>query len=74
MKKKAAAAAKKSAPKKKAPAAKKPVAKASSVKAAAKPEAPRPAGPAVETTRRVATYTPSPVEGIGWAPFRYPPQ
>jgi hypothetical protein len=32
--------------------------------AAKKPAARRPA----------ATYTPKPVQGDGWAPFRYPPQ
>ena len=24
--------------------------------------------------RPVTTYTPKPVQGDGWAPFRYPPQ
>ena len=43
--------------------AKKPVAK----KAGAKKPAAKAAAP-----RKAATYTPRPVEGIGWAPFRYP--
>lgn len=45
---------------------KKPVAK----KAAAKKASDRkPAAKAA--SRKVSTYTPKPVEGIGWAPFRY---
>ena len=44
------------------------VAKPTSRKAPAK----APAGkPAAAADRRVATYTPKPIEGIGWAPFRY---
>jgi hypothetical protein len=27
-----------------------------------------------EAKKRPGTYTPSVVEGTGWAPFRYPPQ
>ncbi len=34
---------------------------------ARKPAAPKPA-------KSAATYTPKPVQGDGWAPFRYPPQ
>lgn len=46
----------------------KPVAKAN----AAKPSpAARKAGPA---RRPAKSYTPQPVQGIGWAPFRYPLQ
>jgi hypothetical protein len=54
----------KTSPKKRAKssAAKKPAAK----KAAAR----KPAAKA--SSRKVSTYTPKPVEGIGWAPFRYP--
>ena len=37
--------------------------------AARKPAAKKPAAP-----RQAATYTPKPVQGDGWAPFRYPPQ
>lgn len=68
MKKKATAA-------KKAPAKKKPVAKtAAPKKALAKTESSKPAAPLAESKSRTGTYTPSPVQGIGWAPFRYPPQ
>jgi hypothetical protein len=71
MKKKAGAtAAKTKTPAKKKPAAKAPAAK----KTKAKPESRTSAAPAPETTKRTGTYTPSPVQGIGWAPFRYPPQ
>jgi hypothetical protein len=44
--------------------------KKSSKTAARKPAARKPAA------RRQAapTYTPKPVQGDGWAPFRYPPQ
>jgi putative endonuclease len=57
-------AKKKTAPKK---AAKKPVAKkAAAKKASARKPAPK------ASSRQVATYTPKPVDGIGWAPFRYP--
>lgn len=46
----------------KKPAARKPAAKKGSArKPTAKAE-----------SRKAATYTPKPVEGIGWAPFRYP--
>ena len=63
MKKKAA---KKTAAKKK-PAAKSATAKKAPVKMPA-------AAPAAESKKRTGTYTPSPVQGIGWAPFRYPLQ
>ena len=38
--------------------------------AAKKASARKPAAKA--SSRKVATYTPKPVAGIGWAPFRYP--
>ena len=57
-------AKKKTAPKK---AAKKPAAKKSAAK---KASAQKPAAKA--SSRKVAAYTPKPVAGIGWAPFRYP--
>ena len=47
--------------------AKKPVAKKPAAK---KASARKPAAKA--SSRKVAAYTPKPVEGIGWAPFRYP--
>jgi hypothetical protein len=74
MKKKAAPPAKKGVPTKKAAAPKKPTQKTPPGKAAAKTEPAKPPAPATETTRRTGTYTPTPVQGIGWAPFRYPPQ
>ena len=43
--------------------------KKSSKTAARKPAAKKPAA-----RRQAATYTPKPVQGDGWAPFRYPPQ
>jgi hypothetical protein len=43
--------------------------KKSAKTAARKPAAKKPAAP-----RQAATYTPKPVQGDGWAPFRYPPQ
>ena len=54
---------------------KRPVAKAvqrkSAKPAATAKAAPRAeAKPAVKTA--VATYTPQPIQGMGWAPFRYP--
>jgi len=54
---------KKTAPKKaeKKPAAKKPAAKKASAR--------KPAAKA--SSRKATAYTPKPVEGIGWAPFRY---
>jgi putative endonuclease len=57
-------AKKKTAPKK---AAKKPAAKKLAAK---KASARKPAAKA--SSRKVAAYTPKPVDGIGWAPFRYP--
>jgi hypothetical protein len=63
---------KKKAPRKKATAKKASAKKPAATKAArpAAQKAPRPsqAGPAA------ATYTPKTPAGIGWAPFRYPPQ
>jgi hypothetical protein len=61
---------------------KKPAAKGAAVGTKARPsvsrpapkkDAPSPASAVSEAPRR-ATYTPPPVQGIGWAPFRYPPQ
>ncbi|HUM17859.1 MAG TPA: hypothetical protein VL086_19370 [Candidatus Nitrosotalea sp.] len=46
----------------------KPAAKPASRKAAAKAPASK---PAVAAAPKVASYTPKPIEGIGWAPFRY---
>jgi hypothetical protein len=43
--------------------------KKSAKTAARKPAAKKPAA-----RRQAATYTPKPVQGDGWAPFRYPPQ
>jgi hypothetical protein len=43
-------------------------ARPASRKAAAKAPAARPAASAAP---KVASYTPKPIEGIGWAPFRY---
>lgn len=69
MKKKAATSAAKK------PAAKKPAAKPSPKKVEAKKPAPAPAPARPEApARRTGTYTPQPVQGIGWAPFRYPLQ
>ncbi len=61
------------------PAAKaRPAAKASAKKtasAARKALAKRQTGPAEPAIdRSAARYTPSPIEGVGWKPFRYPPQ
>jgi hypothetical protein len=58
-------AAKRSAKK---PVAKKPAAKKATAK---KASAPKPAAQA--EVRKVNAYVPKPVEGIGWAPFRYTP-
>jgi hypothetical protein len=44
--------------------------KKSSKTAARKPAAKKPAA----RKQAAATYTPKPVQGDGWAPFRYPPQ
>jgi outer membrane biosynthesis protein TonB len=56
--------AKKAAPKKAA----KPVAKKKSAKPAAAKTASRPAAKPAD----VGSYTPQPIQGMGWAPFRYP--
>lgn len=56
---------------KKKPAAKRAVAKKKTSPAKAKKPAARAAGPA---TARVASYTPAPLKGDGWPPFRYPLQ
>jgi hypothetical protein len=68
MKKKPAATAKKKAAKR--PAAKGPTPKKAPAKKAPASKAPSTA----RTETRAGTYTPQPVQGIGWAPFRYPPQ
>ena len=71
MKKKAGAKAAK-----KATASKKPPTKTTvSKKAPVKPSAP-PSMPTVvaEAKKRPGAYTPTAVQGTGWAPFRYPPQ
>ena len=49
--------------------------KPAATKTAARPAAEKKTAPVVvvDAPRR-ATYTPQPVQGIGWAPFRYPPQ
>jgi hypothetical protein len=47
--------------------AKKPAAK----KAPARAKAPKPT-PSTKAAGGSGTYTPQPVSGIGWAPFRYP--
>ncbi len=71
MKKKAGATTAKKTAAKKKPAAKTPAPK----KAAAKTAASTPGARVVaEPKKRAGTYTPSPVQGTGWAPFRYPPQ
>jgi hypothetical protein len=44
--------------------------KKSSKTAGRKPAAKKPAA----RRQAAATYTPKPVQGDGWAPFRYPPQ
>jgi hypothetical protein len=44
--------------------------KKSSKTAARKPAAKKP----VARRQVAATYTPKPLQGDGWAPFRYPPQ
>ena len=72
MKKKASAApAKKTVPKKK-PAAKSAAPKKAVAKSLATGAAKTPAAPAAPQ-RRPGTYTPPPVQGTGWAPFRYLP-
>ena len=44
--------------------------KKSSKTAARKPAGKKPAA----RKQAAATYTPKPLQGDGWAPFRYPPQ
>jgi len=69
-------------PSKKAPvrkaakaAAKKPSKPAARARAAKPGAAARKAGPARPPAKSSAgTYTPQPIQGIGWAPFRYPLQ
>lgn len=56
---------------KKKPAAKSGAAKKKTSTARAKKPAAKTAGPA---TARVASYTPAPLKGDGWPPFRYPLQ
>jgi hypothetical protein len=47
--------------------------KKKATKAAARKRAPKkPAAP--KQVKSGGTYTPKPVQGDGWAPFRYPPQ
>ena len=53
----------------KKPSAKKPAAKAAAKKTA-KPAPKTKAKPAAKSGAR--SYTPQPIQGIGWAPFRYP--
>jgi hypothetical protein len=43
--------------------------KARTKSAARKPTAKKPAA-----QKQAGTYTPKPLQGNGWAPFRYPPQ
>ena len=43
--------------------------KATTKSAARKPAAKKPAA-----RRQAVSYTPKPLQGNGWAPFRYPPQ
>ena len=62
--KKKTAAKKVSAKKPAAKKAAKPAAKKSSAKPAAKP--------AVAAVPRPQVYSPKPIEGLGWQPFRYP--
>ena len=70
-KKPSAAPAKKTAPKKK-PAAKSAAPRKAVAKPVAKEAAKTPVAPA-PPQRRPGTYTPPPVQGTGWAPFRYLP-
>jgi hypothetical protein len=39
-----------------------------------KPAARKPAAKKPAAQRQASTYTPKPLQGDGWAPFRYPPQ
>ena len=63
-------AAKRSAKK---PAAKKTVAKKPAAKKATAKKVSAPKATAKAEARKVNAYVPKPVEGIGWAPFRYTP-
>ncbi len=65
MKRKASAKKTKTSP---ARAKAKPAGKPAARKAAAKAPA---AGSGVSAPPKAAIYTPKPIEGIGWAPFRY---
>jgi hypothetical protein len=61
---------------KKRAAAKKPAARKSAPKKSTKsPKAEKPVRAPEQTPERAAAggkYTPTPIQGIGWAPFRYP--
>ena len=58
----------------KKPSAKKPAAK-KAVKTPAKKSSARPAAkPAAAAASRPQVYSPKPIEGLGWQPFRYPHQ
>jgi len=35
---------------------------------------PAPSKPAAPAAPNVQPYTPGPIQGIGWKPFRYPPE
>ena len=59
---------------KKATTTKKPAAKSAASKKPVAKKGPPSTAPAAPETPRRATYTPRPVQGIGWAPFRYPLQ
>jgi hypothetical protein len=56
--------------------AKKPAAKppAAAKKSGSARPAPKPAAPSPAPAPRSSTYVPQPLQGIGRAPFRYPPQ
>ena len=54
--------------------AKKPAPKKAAKPAAKKPSAKPAAKPAVAETSRPQVYSPKPIEGLGWQPFRYPLQ
>lgn len=76
-KKKTAKPAKKAAAKKTVKkAAGKPAARKAPAKQAqaAKPAAPARSAMSSDGGARPATYAPQPIQGTGWAPFRYPPQ
>ena len=72
-------AKKKSAPKKpaaakpaKKPAVAKPVKKPAVAKSSAKAKPPARTAPASSEPSAATPYTPQLIDGIGWAPFRYP--